>query len=116
MATTRKPAKPAKPLKFDEEPGKPGRQPGRPGKPGKPDEPPAHGGHADHEGGDEGGASITLAIRLGPMVSFQIEGRNCQEITRALRGFEQLNRTVDEMFSDLAKRVYPDLGHEKERP
>lgn len=109
MATTRKPAKPAKPLNFDEEPGKLGR-------PGKPDGPQRPERHDSPEGGDEGSASITLAIRLGPMVSFQIEGRNCQEITRALRGFEQLNRTVDEMFSDLAKRVYPDLGHEKDRP
>lgn len=45
------------------------------------------------------------------MVSFQVEGRSCTEINAALRGFEQLNRTVDAMFSDLAKRVYPDLGH-----
>lgn len=109
MATTRKPARPAKPLNFDEEPGKPGR-------PGKPDGPQRPERHDSSDGGDEGSASITLAIRLGPMVSFQIEGRNCQEITRALRGFEELNRTVDEMFSDLAKRVYPDLGHEKDRP
>lgn len=60
------------------------------------------------------GASITLSIRLGPMVSFQIEGSNCTEITQALKGFEQLNRTVDAMFSDLAKRVYPDLDHSVE--
>jgi hypothetical protein len=56
------------------------------------------------------GANIVMSIRLGPMVSFQIEGRNCAEITGALKGFEQLNHTVDAMFSDLAKRVYPDTG------
>lgn len=52
-----------------------------------------------------------LSIRLGPLVSFQVEGRNCAQINEALKGFEHLNRTVDAMFSDLAKRVYPDLGH-----
>jgi hypothetical protein len=57
------------------------------------------------------GANIVLSIKLGPMVSFQIEGPNCTEITGALKGFEQLNHTVDAMFSDLAKRVYPDTDH-----
>jgi hypothetical protein len=106
MATTRKPSKHSKPT--------------RPTKPELTHE--THGGHPgdDHDGqhGDPhvdghggNGANITLTIRLGPMVSFQIEGRNCTEITTALKGFEHLNRTVDAMFSDLAKRVYPDLGH-----
>ena len=63
--------------------------------------------HRDHDRG----ANIILSIKLGPMVSFQVEGRNCAEITGALKGFEQLNHTVDAMFSDLAKRVYPDTGH-----
>jgi hypothetical protein len=99
MATTRKPNKPSKP-----------------NRPTKPDplthQAGSHHGEAhDGEHGDrEGSANITLNIRLGPMVSFQIEGRNCVEITAALKGFEHLNRTVDAMFSDLAKRVYPDLG------
>jgi len=62
------------------------------------------------------GANLTLTIRLGPMVSFEVEGRNCTEINAALKGFEHLNRTVDAMFSDLAKRVYPDLGHAGDKP
>ena len=32
-----------------------------------------------------------------------------EEISRALHGFEHLNKTVGTMFSDLAERVYPDL-------
>jgi hypothetical protein len=52
--------------------------------------------------------SITLSIRLGPMVQFQVEGRSCAEIAEALEGFERLNKTVDAMFSDLAERVYPE--------
>ncbi|KAA1003839.1 hypothetical protein OKW43_008073 [Paraburkholderia sp. WC7.3g] len=55
---------------------------------------------------------ITMSIRLGPMVHFQIEGQNCTEISQALDGFEHLNKTVDDMFSDLAERVYPDLDTE----
>lgn len=54
--------------------------------------------------------SINLQIRLGPMVRFEISGENCAEITEALKGFEQLNNTVESMFSDLADKVYPDLG------
>jgi hypothetical protein len=87
MVTTKKPTKPIKPTR-----------------PTKPDA----AGHEEEHGGD---ANITLTIRLGPMVSFQVEGRNCTEINAALRGFEQLNRTVDAMFSDLAKRVYPEGSH-----
>ena len=70
------------------------------------------GGERDHDRG----ANIVLSIKLGPMVSFQIEGRNCTEITGALKGFEQLNHTVDAMFSDLAKRVYPDVEHSGPAP
>jgi hypothetical protein len=53
--------------------------------------------------------NMTLSIRLGPLVHFEIVGQSCEEITRALEGFEQLNMTVGTMFSDLAERVYPDL-------
>ena len=49
-----------------------------------------------------------MSLQLGPMVKIDIEGDNCPEITDALRGFEQLNQTVDAMFSDLAKRVFPE--------
>jgi hypothetical protein len=51
---------------------------------------------------------IKMSMRIGPMVHFEIEGQSCTEIASALHGFEQLNRTVDSMFSDLAERVYPD--------
>jgi hypothetical protein len=58
--------------------------------------------------------SITLSIRLGPMVQFQVEGRSYAEIAEALEGFERLNKTVDAMFSDLAERVYPEGAHKEE--
>jgi hypothetical protein len=51
---------------------------------------------------------INLSLQLGPMVRIDIEGNNCPEIAEALRGFEDLNQTVDAMFSDLARRVFPD--------
>lgn len=92
MVTTKKPTKPTKPTR-----------------PTKPDAPTHEDDHGSNEHG--GDANITLTVRLGPMVTFQVEGRNCTEINAALRGFEHLNRTVDAMFSDLAKRVYPDGGH-----
>jgi hypothetical protein len=49
-----------------------------------------------------------MSLQLGPMVKIDIEGANCPEIADALVGFEQLNKTVDAMFSDLAKRVFPE--------
>jgi hypothetical protein len=61
-------------------------------------------------------ARITMSIRLGPMVRFQVEGQSCGEISDALQGFEKLNVTVDEMFSDLAGRVYPDADGESPHP
>lgn len=57
-----------------------------------------------------------MSIRLGPMVNFQVEGQSCAEIANALKGFEDLNKTVDAMFSDLADRVYPDLGKDPHEP
>lgn len=53
-------------------------------------------------------ASMTLRIQLGPMVHVQVEGASCREIAKALEGFDQLNKTVDAMCSDLAERVYPE--------
>jgi hypothetical protein len=44
------------------------------------------------------------------MVRIDIEGANCPEIAEALHGFEKLNTTVDNMFSDLARRVFPTEG------
>jgi hypothetical protein len=50
-----------------------------------------------------------MSLQLGPMVKIDIQGESCSEITDALRGFEQLNKTVDAMFSDLANRVFPEV-------
>ena len=62
---------------------------------------------------------ISMSLQLGPMVKINIEGNNCGEITEALQGFDKMNRTVDDMFSDLAKRVFPETEdssrpHERE--
>lgn len=51
---------------------------------------------------------ISLSIRLGPMVHFDVQGENCAQVAQALEGFERLNEIVDAMCSDLANRVYPD--------
>ena len=51
---------------------------------------------------------IVISMRLGPMVKIDIEGSSCPEIAEALAGFETLNDTVDSMFSDLARRVFPE--------
>jgi hypothetical protein len=59
---------------------------------------------------------IKMSMRIGPMVHFEIEGQSCNEIAHALEGFEQLNKTVDSMFSDLAERVYPEDGAKPDDP
>lgn len=61
---------------------------------------------------------ITLKIRLGPLVSLELTGENCSEISDALEGHEKLNKKIDAMCSDLAERVYPDGMDqaEKENP
>ena len=53
-------------------------------------------------------ASISLFIRLGPMVSLRVSGQSCQELAKALEGFDDLNVRVDAMCGDLATRIYPD--------
>ena len=53
-------------------------------------------------------ARMSLRIQLGPLVSFSVEGENCRELAAALEGFDDLNKTVDAMCSDLAERVYPE--------
>ena len=53
-------------------------------------------------------ASMVLRIKLGPFVSFEIEGENCEEICEALKGCEKLNEKIDAMCSDLAERMYPE--------
>jgi hypothetical protein len=52
--------------------------------------------------------SITLSIRLGPLVSLKITGQNCQELAKALEGHEHLNKHVDALCSDLAERICPE--------
>jgi len=52
--------------------------------------------------------SITLTIRLGPLVSLKVTGQSCQELAEALEGYDHLNHRVDAMCSDLAERVYPE--------
>jgi hypothetical protein len=54
-------------------------------------------------------ASIILNIRLGPLVTFKIQGDNCEEILEALEGFSELNQRIDEMCSDLGERMYPEV-------
>ena len=55
-------------------------------------------------------ASMSLRIRLGPLVYVEVDGDSCAELAAALDGFEELNARVDAMCSDLARRVYPDAG------
>jgi hypothetical protein len=55
-------------------------------------------------------ASMSLRIRLGPLVYFEVDGESCAELASALEGFEELNAKVDAMCSDLAGRVYPAGG------
>ena len=53
-------------------------------------------------------ARMSLRIQLGPLVSFQVEGESCRELAAALEHFDDLNKRVDAMCSDLAARVYPE--------
>lgn len=53
-------------------------------------------------------ASMNLKIRLGPLVTLEVSGNNCDEIHKALEGFDKLNQKIDAMCSDLAERIYPD--------
>jgi hypothetical protein len=53
-------------------------------------------------------ALITLKIRLGPLLTIVAEGSDCQELQRALEGWEKLNVQVEGLCSDLAERMYPD--------
>jgi hypothetical protein len=53
-------------------------------------------------------ASMNLKIRLGPLVTLEVSGENCEEIHSALEGFEKLNKQLDAMCGDLANRIYPE--------
>ena len=52
--------------------------------------------------------SITLSIRLGPLVSLRVTGQSCQELAKALEGYDNLNHHINAMCGDLAERIYPD--------
>ena len=58
---------------------------------------------------------VRLKVRLGPLVSIEVSGTNCKEIAEALKGYEDLNRQVDAMCSDLAGCVYPEGGEPAEK-
>lgn len=57
---------------------------------------------------------ITLKIRLGPLVSIQLTGENCEEVAHALDGFQKLNHQLEAMCSDLAEKAYPQVPEEEE--
>lgn len=52
--------------------------------------------------------SITLSIRLGPLVSLRVTGQSCHELAKALEGYDNLNHHINAMCGDLAERIYPD--------
>lgn len=61
--------------------------------------------------------SITLSIRLGPLVSLRVNGQSCHELAKALEGYDNLNQHINAMCGDLAERIYPegiDLGAMRE--
>jgi hypothetical protein len=53
-------------------------------------------------------ANIILKMQIGPLVSIQIEGQTCHEISEALEGHEHLNRQLEHMCSTLAEATYPE--------
>lgn len=58
-------------------------------------------------------AHINFKVKLGPLVSLEISGENCNEIYNALQGHENLTRRIDAMCNDLAEHIYPE-GEEME--
>jgi hypothetical protein len=52
--------------------------------------------------------SITVRVQLGPLVSVQVEGHNCKEVSEALVGYEHLTKQVEGLCSGLAEKVYPE--------
>ncbi len=59
-------------------------------------------------------ASIVLRVKLGPFVTIEVTGDNCDEITEALDGYEALNKRIDNMCSDLVAHIYPEGLEEQE--
>ena len=57
---------------------------------------------------------VTIKLQIGPMVVIEAQGKNCEEIADALKGWEKLNPQVEKLCIDLAERVYPEeTGNEK---
>ena len=52
--------------------------------------------------------TITLSIRLGPLVSLRVNGQSCHELAKALEGYDNLNHHINAMCGDIAERIYPD--------
>jgi len=52
--------------------------------------------------------TITLSIRLGPLVSLRVNGQSCHELAKALEGYDNLNHHINAMCGDLAERIYPE--------
>jgi hypothetical protein len=42
------------------------------------------------------------------MVSLRISGQSCQELAKALEGYDELNVRIDSMCGNLAERIYPE--------
>lgn len=60
-------------------------------------------------------ASLFLKVNLGPLVTLEVRGDNCQEISDALKGHEELNKLLNNMCSELAENIYQEgLGEETE--
>jgi hypothetical protein len=60
-------------------------------------------------------ARLNLKIRLGPLVTLELSGDNCEEIRGALEGFQPLNQELDAICSDLADRMYPEEPEQREQ-
>jgi hypothetical protein len=52
--------------------------------------------------------TVSIKIRLGPMAEITAHGETCEEITKRLEGWGQLNETVEKLSVDLAERMYPE--------
>ena len=52
-------------------------------------------------------ARMSLRIRLGPLVYFEVDGDSCAELSGALEGFEELNEQVDAHVQRPRGAVYP---------
>jgi hypothetical protein len=56
-------------------------------------------------------AQISMKVQIGPMVSLQIDGHSCKEISEALEGWERLNHQLEGLCGGLAENAYPEQEH-----